>query len=242
MSKLRIVGLSVASADGHKILEDVSLEFAAGRRYGILGPNGSGKSSLVNALMGHPHYKITAGKILLGKEDIAHLPPDEKAQRGLFLGLQYPVEVEGVSWADFLRVALARQAGNRADFYEILNDLRRHASDLGFKNFDPDRDLNVGFSGGEKKRSEILQMLALRPRFAFLDEPDSGLDIDGAAALMAKLAKLDWPASLAVVTHNPQTLQSLQPDVIYVIKNGRLAASGGEPLIARLQSGGFKDL
>jgi Fe-S cluster assembly ATP-binding protein len=240
--KLRIENFSVATVDGLEILTDVSLEFSAGRRYAILGPNGSGKSSLVSALMSHPHYKITSGKIWLGDEDITNLPTDEKARKGLFVGLQYPVEVEGVSFGSFLRTALAGQTDNHANYFDVLQNLSRQAEDLGFKNFSTERDLNVGFSGGEKKRSEILQMLELKPKFAFLDEPDSGLDIDGRKALIGKLTKLDWPVGLVVVTHHTATLDALKPDVIYVIKNGRLAATGGRELIAKIQANGFKDL
>jgi Fe-S cluster assembly ATP-binding protein len=241
MSKLRVVDLSVATTAGHKILEHISLEIKVGQRYAILGPNGSGKSSLISALMGHPHYAITAGKILLDGEDITQLKADEKARRGLFLGSQYPAEIEGVSFASFLRTALARQ-GDQRNFFDVLKDLERQAEALGFKNFDPERDVNVGFSGGEKKRSEILQMLELKPKFAFLDEPDSGLDIDGVSALMTKLANLDFPVGLVVVTHHHKTLESLNPDVVYVIKSGRLVATGGQDLIGRIQTDGFKGL
>jgi Fe-S cluster assembly ATP-binding protein len=239
--KLQIEDFSVATAEGLEILKDISLEFSVGRRYAILGPNGSGKSSLVSALMGHPHYKITSGKIWLGDEDITDLPTDEKARHGLFVGLQYPVEVEGVSFGSFLRTALAGQK-TQPNFFDTLQDLNRQAEDLGFKNFSTERDLNVGFSGGEKKRSEILQMLELKPKFAFLDEPDSGLDIDGRKALMSKLTNLDWPVGLVVASHHTATLQALRPDVVYVIKNGRLAATGGRELIAQIQASGFKDL
>jgi Fe-S cluster assembly ATP-binding protein len=241
MLKLRTDNLSVATADGVEILTNVSLEFLAGKRYAVLGPNGSGKSSLVSALMSHPHYKITSGKIWLGGEDITDLPTDEKARRGLFVGLQYPVEVEGVSFGSFLRTALA-QTTKQSNYFDVLQDLSRQAKDLGFKNFSTERDLNVGFSGGEKKRSEILQMLELKPKFAFLDEPDSGLDIDGRKALIGKLTNLDWPVGLVVVTHHTATLDALKPDVIYVIKNGRLAATGGKELVAKIQADGFKDL
>jgi Fe-S cluster assembly ATP-binding protein len=241
MLKLRTDNLSVATADGVEILKDVSLEFSAGRRYAILGPNGSGKSSLVSALMSHPHYKITSGKIWLGDEDITNLPTDEKARRGLFVGLQYPVEVEGVSFGSFLRTALAGQT-KQANYFDVLQDLSRQAKDLGFKNFSTERDLNVGFSGGEKKRSEILQMLELKPKFAFLDEPDSGLDVDGRKVLIDKLTNLGWLVGLVVVTHHTATLDALRPDVIYVIKNGRLAATGGKELVAKIQANGFKDL
>jgi Fe-S cluster assembly ATP-binding protein len=241
MKLLEIKNLAVATAEGKPILHDISLRFEVGRRYAILGPNGAGKSALVNSLLSHPHYKITAGQILLDGDDITGLPTDEKARRGLFLGAQYPAEVEGVSFANFLRSALAHQA-SPTKFYNILAELERQAAQLNFAKFDSERDLNVGWSGGEKKKSEILQMLALKPSFAFLDEPDSGLDVDGVAALGKVLNQLDFPVGLVVITHHPKALAALSPDVVYILKNGQLAATGGQELASRVQANGFQGL
>jgi Fe-S cluster assembly ATP-binding protein len=190
--------------------------------------------------MGHPHYKIASGKILLDGRDITNLPVNEKAKLGLFLGMQYPTEIEGVSFSSFLRSALAQQS-NKTNFFDVLRELPEKAKSLGFKNFDSTRDLNVGFSGGEKKRSEILQMLVLKPKFAFLDEPDSGLDIDGLTALTNQLTNLDFSTSLTVITHHPKVLKQLNPDVIYIMKNGKMVATGGVELIQKVQTSGFKD-
>ncbi|MDR1033024.1 MAG: Fe-S cluster assembly ATPase SufC [Candidatus Nomurabacteria bacterium] len=240
MTALHIRSLSVETKDKRPVLSDISLQFEVGKRYAILGPNGAGKSSLVNAIMSHPHYDITAGQVLLDGADITHLPTDEKARRGLFIGSQYPAEVEGVSFSNFMRTAIARQTDNQVNFFDFLKDLKRQAAALGFKNFDPQRDLGVGFSGGEKKRSEILQMLALKPSFAFLDEPDSGLDVDGVATLGNTLAKLDFPVGLVVITHHHKALAALKPDVVYILKNGRLAATGSCDLVKQVQANGFK--
>ncbi|MCL1876855.1 Fe-S cluster assembly ATPase SufC [Candidatus Saccharibacteria bacterium] len=221
MRGLKIVDLSVAANNGQKILHEVSMEFEVGKKYAILGSNGSGKSTLMSALMGHPHYRITGGRILLDGRDITNLSTDEKSRLGLFMGFQYPMEIEGVSFSSFLRSVLANRP-EKINFYDVLKDLPDWANELGFKNFNSTRDLNVGFSGGEKKRSEILQMLALKPRFAFLDEPDSGLDVDGLTALTKKLTNLDFPTALVVITHHEKMLAALNPDIIYKMKNGRV--------------------
>ena len=245
MQKLQIIKLCVETAEGQRILSDVSVEFEGGGKcYAILGPNGSGKSTLISAIMGHPHYRITSGSILLDGRNITNLPTEEKARLGLFLGMQYPAEIEGVSFSQFMRATIHAQNSARDDkvnFYDVLRDLPQWADDLGFRKFDSLRDLNVGFSGGEKKRSEILQMLALRPTFAFLDEPDSGLDVDGLTALSNKLATLDFPAALVVVTHQNKLLEMLKPDMVYVMKNGRVVANGGAELIKKIQKTSFKE-
>jgi len=242
MRELQIIDLSVETNDGQKILSNVSMNFEVGKRYAILGPNGSGKSTLVNALMGHPHYRIINGRVLLNGCDITNLSTDEKARLGIFLGFQYPLEIEGVSFSSFLRTVLNQQTDGKTNFFDILKDLPQQTKELGFRNFDSTRDLNVGFSGGEKKRSEILQMLILKPKFAFLDEPDSGLDIDGLITLTGKLASLDFSTGLVVITHHHKALEALKPDVIYVMKNGGLIATGGTELIKKIQKSGFKGL
>lgn len=183
--------------------------------YALLGRNGSGKSTLVNTIMGHPHYKVTGGKIMLDDEDITNLPADERAKRGLFLAMQYPAEVAGVSYANFLRTALARLTNNNFNFLEALNQLQDEAKRLGFRHFDPERDLNVGFSGGEKKKSEILQMLILKPRFAFLDEPDSGLDKPSVKELCEQLSNLDYSTSLIIISHHDHLLEAVKPNQVY---------------------------
>jgi Fe-S cluster assembly ATP-binding protein len=192
--------------------------------------------------MGHPHYRITKGQILLNGHDITKLPTDQRAKLGLFLGFQYPVEVEGVSFSSFLRLATHHQDSNRTNFLDTLETMERQAKQLGFKNFDHTRSLGVGFSGGEKKRSEILQMLALRPKFAFLDEPDSGLDADGLNALAGTLNKLDFPTALVLISHHHKALDTFRPDIVHVLKSGKLVASGGAEVLQQIQKNGFKGL
>ena len=215
MKGLRIEHLSVATIEGKPIFHDVTLDFQDNARYALLGRNGSGKSTLVNVIAGHPHYQITGGKIILDGEDITHLKADERAKRGIFLAMQYPAEIPGVSYANFLRTSLAKLTDNQFNFLEVLNQLQTEAANLGFQRFDYNRDLNVGFSGGEKKKSEILQMLILKPRFAFLDEPDSGLDKISVKYLSNRLRALDYPTTLIIISHHDQLLEVVHPTTTY---------------------------
>ncbi len=215
MKGLRIEHLSVATIEGKPIFHDVTLDFQDNARYALLGRNGSGKSTLVNVIAGHPHYQITGGKIILDGEDITHLKADERAKRGIFLAMQYPAEIPGVSYANFLRTSLTKLTDNQFNFLEVLNQLQTEAASLGFQHFDYNRDLNVGFSGGEKKKSEILQMLILKPRFAFLDEPDSGLDKISVKYLSARLRALNYPTTLVIISHHDQLLAAVHPTTTY---------------------------
>lgn len=215
--KLELRNLSVATVDGKEILSDISMEFLAGGRYSLLGANGSGKTSLVSCIMGHPGYKITSGEILLDGENINDLPTNERARRGIFLASQYPVEIAGVSYASFLRTALLSTRRERVNFQKVLDNLKEEATALGFRDFDYMRDANVGFSGGEKKKSEILQMLMLRPRFAFLDEPDSGLDKKSVGLLAKRLTQLDFPVCLVVISHHDKLLSAINPTKSYTL-------------------------
>lgn len=207
MSGIKIKNLTV-QAGSRTIINDLSLDLTDNQIYILRGHNGCGKSTLVNAIMGSPDYTVTKGNILLDEQDITDLSTDERAKLGLFIAMQYPVEIAGISYADFLRVSL-QSLDKLTDFSVVLKNLQQNAALLGFTNFDYHRDLNVGFSGGEKKKSEILQMLALRPRFAFLDEPDSGLDQQSVQLLSNYLHNLDYPTSLIIITHNQQLLDSL---------------------------------
>lgn len=207
MSGIKIKNLTV-QAGSRTIINDLSLDLADNQIYILRGHNGCGKSTLVNAIMGSPDYTVTKGNILLDEQDITDLSTDERAKLGLFIAMQYPVEIAGISYADFLRVSL-QSLDKLTDFSVVLKNLQQNAALLGFANFDYHRDLNVGFSGGEKKKSEILQMLALRPRFAFLDEPDSGLDQQSVQLLSNCLHNLDYPTSLIIITHNQQLLDNL---------------------------------
>ena len=214
MKGLVITDLSV-SVDDRTIIDHLSLSFSDQQVYALTGRNGSGKSTLLNAIMGAPGYQITSGSITLDGNNITNLPTDQRAKLGLFLAMQYPAEITGVIYADFLKTALTRLHDHAPDMQSTLHDLQRHAKALNFIDFDYGREVNVGFSGGEKKKSEILQMLAIKPRFAFLDEPDSGLDTASLHRLANCLNNLDYPTSLIIVSHNRRLLNSLRPLVIY---------------------------
>ena len=211
MTGLTITDLSV-QVDQQPILNRLNLHFDDQAIYAITGHNGCGKSTLFNAIMGAPDYRITSGRIQLDQTDLTNSPTDQRAKLGLFLASQYSVEIPGISYGDFLRLSLTTlHDSGQFNMADMLDELVTNAQRLGFSNFNYQRDLNVGFSGGEKKKSEILQMLAIKPRFALLDEPDSGLDSDSVQQLGDVLTKLDYPTTLIVITHNPKLLQRLNP-------------------------------
>ena len=214
MKGLNITNLSV-DANGRHIINNLSLSFQGGRTYALIGANGSGKSTLANVIMGNPEYTVTGGQITLDGCNITDLDTAERARLGLFLAMQYPTEIAGISYADFLRTALVSQHGNNIDFASTLNELVANARRLGFNSFDYCRDVNVGFSGGEKKKSEILQMLALKPRLAILDEPDSGLDKASIKKLATVLNNINYPTTLIVISHNNDLLNSLNLTATY---------------------------
>ncbi|MDZ7373675.1 MAG: Fe-S cluster assembly ATPase SufC [candidate division KSB1 bacterium] len=224
-----------------EILQGVNLALHQAEIHALMGPNGSGKSTLAKVLMGHPGYRILAGEIRLFGEDIRTLPVHERAKRGLFLAFQYPVEVPGVSVANFLRSAVnaVREEPLRPlDFYRLLHD------QLEYLEMDPDvaeRYLNEGFSGGEKKRSEILQMALLRPRIALLDEIDSGLDVD-ALRVVAKAIRqaAEAGAGILIITHYHRILEHLQPDFVHIMAAGRIIQSGGPELAVEVERSGYE--
>lgn len=214
MKGLAVNNLSVTVND-KEIICNLSLSFLDNQIYALIGRNGSGKSTLLNAIMGAPGYQITSGNIRLDDQDITSIPTGERAQLGLFLAMQYPVEIVGISYADFLRAALTKLHNQKPNMTKVLEELQANARRLNFPNFDYSRDVNVGFSGGEKKKSEIMQMLAIKPRFAFLDEPDSGLDAASVRKLSTILRSLDYPTTIVIVSHNEQLLNNLRPSTTY---------------------------
>lgn len=211
---LEIKHLTVATKDGRQIIKDISLHFSDQTNYALLGHNGCGKTTLVSAIMGSPEYQVISGQIRLDGAEITDLPPNERAKLGIFLAMQSPIETP-ISYSNFLRSVLANIDTSERNFFDVLDELKQDASRLGFDDFDPKRQLNAGFSGGEKKKSEILQMLAIRPRFALLDEPDSGLDRDSVSRLAERLLAIDYPTSLIVISHHDHLLNELKPAVTY---------------------------
>ena len=243
MPLLEIKNLHVA-VEGKKILNGLSLTVEKGQVAAIMGPNGSGKSTLAHVLAGKDDYEITDGQVLFDGEDILALSPDERAAKGLFLAFQYPLEIPGVATMTFLRTALNAQRRKRGEPELSAPDFNRRVFDAAAKlGIDRDmlrRGVNVGFSGGEKKRNEILQMALLEPRLAVLDETDSGLDIDALKVVSEGVNRLRSPErSFVVITHYQRLLNYIVPDVVHVLSRGRIARTGGKELALELEARGY---
>ncbi|HPS79942.1 MAG TPA: Fe-S cluster assembly ATPase SufC [Thermoanaerobaculaceae bacterium] len=222
-----------------EVVKGVDLAVAPGEIHAIMGPNGSGKSSLANALMGHPAYTLE-GRLELGGEDVKALSPDEKARQGMFLAFQYPVAVPGVTVASFLRAAVTAMRGTEVPVREFRRELLARMADLEMDSGFAGRYLNDGFSGGEKKRLEILQLLMLKPRFALLDETDSGLDIDALRIVSRGInAAAQQDVGMVLVTHYQRLLNYVQPHVVHVFMDGRIVRSGGPELALQLEERGY---
>jgi len=248
MAQLEIRNLHVALEDGTEIVKGVDLEVDVGQKHAIMGPNGSGKSTLAYALMGHPAYQVTEGQIMFDGEDLTELGADERAQRGLFLAFQYPHAIPGVTVTSFLRSAInaQRKAANGGEddpvrIPEFRTDLLAAMEDLKVPRELASRYLNDGFSGGEKKRVEILQMAMLKPKIAVLDETDSGLDIDALRIVANGVNKLVGPETGAlVITHYQRILDYVTPDFVHVFVDGRIVADGGPELAHKLEAEGYE--
>jgi Fe-S cluster assembly ATP-binding protein len=248
MAQLEIRNLHVALEDGTEIVKGVDLEVDLGQKHAIMGPNGSGKSTLAYALMGHPAYEITEGQILFGGEDLTELGADERAQRGLFLAFQYPHAIPGVTVTSFLRSAINANrkaaSGGQDDpvpIPEFRTNLLAAMEELKVPRELASRYLNDGFSGGEKKRVEILQMAMLKPKIAVLDETDSGLDIDALKVVASGVNKLVGPETGAlVITHYQRILDYITPDFVHVFVDGRIVAEGGPELAHKLEADGYE--
>jgi Fe-S cluster assembly ATP-binding protein len=248
MAQLEIRNLHVALEDGTEIVKGVDLDVDLGQKHAIMGPNGSGKSTLAYALMGHPAYEVTEGQILLDGEDVTELGADERAQRGLFLAFQYPHAIPGVTVTSFLRSALnairKARAGGEDDpipIPEFRTSLLAAMEDLRVPRELASRYLNDGFSGGEKKRVEILQMAMLKPKIAVLDETDSGLDIDALKIVANGVnALVGAEMGALVITHYQRILDYITPDFVHVFVDGRIVAEGGPELAHKLEAEGYE--
>jgi Fe-S cluster assembly ATP-binding protein len=231
------------SVEDKPILRGVDLEIPKGQVHAIMGPNGSGKSTLAQVLLGHPAYVVTKGSISFKGTDITELTPDERARLGMFLAFQYPVEVPGVSVSNFLRTAMNAVRGEDVPIREYMAKLREELGLLGLDPSFASRNLNEGFSGGEKKRAEILQLTLLRPELAVLDETDSGLDIDGVRVVAEAVNRLRGPdITFAVITHYTRILNFVSPDVVHILLGGRVVRSGGRELADHLEEVGYEEL
>lgn len=239
MSKLELQNVHV-SVDGKEVVKGISLILETGKVYALMGPNGSGKSSLAHALMGHPKYAITQGKILLDNEDITHLPADQKAKKGLFLSFQYPSEISGVALSNFLRAALNAINGKVWSVVEFHQLLKEKMKALGMDSSFSRRAVNEGFSGGEKKKTEILQMSVLQPKFAILDETDSGLDADALRIVAEGIENMrDASRSMLIITHYYRMLDYITPDHVFIMHEGKIVKEGGKDLALHIEEKGY---
>ena len=244
MSKLEIKDLhvSIETEQGElEILKGVSLTINSGETHAIMGPNGSGKSTLAQAIAGHPSYNVTGGEILLDGEDVLEMEVDERAQAGLFLAMQYPVEVPGVSMTNFLRTAKTALDGEAPSIRTWTKDVREAMENLEMDSTFATRNVNEGFSGGEKKRAEILQLELFKPKVAILDETDSGLDIDALRVVSDGVNRAQENNNMGtlLITHYTRILRYIKPDFVHVFVDGKIVDSGGSELADRLEDEGY---
>lgn len=238
---LRIDNLSV-SIDNKKILNDYNLEIKEGEVHVIMGPNGSGKSTLSKAIMGDTRYTVTSGNIYFNDKKLNDLKTDERARLGIFLAMQNPMEIEGVSNADFLRTAVSIKNDGKLNLYEFAKNLEKSYSNLDMDKKMIHRSLNVGFSGGERKKNEIAQMLLLEPKLIILDEIDSGLDVDSLKIVsdnINKYKKENPKTGLLIITHHQRLLDHINPDFVHIMTCGKIAKTGDRKLALELESHGF---
>lgn len=245
MATLEIKDLHVVvdtgDGDTKEILKGVTLTIASGETHAIMGPNGSGKSTLAYSIAGHPKYTVTSGSITLDGEDVLEMSVDERARAGLFLAMQYPVEVPGVSVANFLRTAKTAVDGKAPSLRHWIKDMKSEMSELKMDASFSERSVNEGFSGGEKKRHEILQMSMLKPRIAVLDETDSGLDVDALKVVSEGVNRAKEANDLGVllITHYTRILRYIKPQFVHVFVDGKIAEQGGPELADDLEENGY---
>lgn len=231
------------------ILKGVNLQLSAGEIHAIMGPNGSGKSTLANVLMGNPFYQVTSGEVFYKGEDLLAMAPDERARKGLFIAFQYPVSIPGVTMASFLRTAVSARRGYKQELMPVAEFQKLLRSKIEALKMDPEvpgRYVNDGFSGGEKKRAEILQMALLEPQIAFMDETDSGLDIDSVKVVADGILRMYDEArggmGVLVITHYSRILQFLRPHHVHIMYDGRIVVSGGPELAEELEQHGYEGI
>ncbi len=229
--------------EGKEIIKGISLKLELGKVYALMGPNGSGKSTLANVLMGNPKYKITKGEIFFNGKNITNLEPDKRAKLGIFLSFQYPSEISGVSFLNFLKESYNSVKDTKIPVLEFKKILEKKAESLDMKKEFTLRHLNEGFSGGEKKKAEILQMSVLDPKLAILDETDSGLDID-AIKIVAKGVKtfMKNDKCVFIITHYKRILEHIKPDRVFVMSQGKIISEGGVELVDKLEKEGYKGI
>lgn len=247
MSTLEIKGLHV-SVEEKEILKGVDLTIHSGEIHALMGPNGNGKSTLLSAIMGHPKYTITSGSVTLDGQDVLAMSVDERSRAGIFLGMQYPQEIPGVTTSDFLRAAMNAREEKPISLFKFIRTLEKNIEDLKMDENLAHRYLNEGFSGGEKKRNEILQMKLLKPKFAFLDEIDSGLDVDAlkiVSTAINEMAEDKDNFGCLMVSHYERMFELVPPTHVHVLVNGKIILSGGKEVVEKIDQEGYswvKDL
>lgn len=239
---LDVQNLSASLEDGKQILNELSLSVGKGETHVLMGPNGAGKSSLGNTLMGNPVYKVTGGKIIFKDQDITKESPDKRAKLGMFMSFQTPLEVPGISLETFIRSAIHHKTGEHVKLFQFQKEMKRCMELLNMDASYARRDLNVGFSGGERKKSEILQLLMLKPDFAILDETDSGLDVDAVRVVSQGVEEYQKTVggSLLIITHNTKILESLKVDKAHILVKGHIVKTGDSSLVEQINKEGFE--
>lgn len=240
MALLDVQGISV-SVDGKSVLKNVSMQINAGETHILMGPNGAGKSTLGNALMGNPVYGLDEGRIFFDGKDISNEKADARAKAGIFMSFQNPLEIPGISVENFIRSALQQRTGERVKLFQFQKELKASMALLNFDESYASRDLNVGFSGGERKKSEILQLLMLKPRLAILDETDSGLDVDAVRTVSKGIEEYQRTqnGALLIITHSTRILESLSVDKVHILVGGAIAKTGDSTLVQEINDNGF---
>jgi len=239
---LDVQNLNAGLEDGKQILNDLNIKIGEGEIHVLMGPNGAGKSSLGNTLMGNPVYNVTSGKILFKDQDITEEKTDKRAKLGMFMSFQQPLEVPGISLESFIRASIQQKTGEHVKLFQFQKELK---ACMELLNMNPDyakRDLNVGFSGGERKKSEILQLLMLKPDFAILDETDSGLDVDAVRVVSKGIEEYRKTVggSLLIITHNAKILESLKVDYTHILVKGHITHTGDGSLVEQINKEGFE--
>ena len=230
------------NAGEKEILKGIDLKINKGEIHVIMGPNGSGKTTTANAIFNNPEYKKTEGSIKFENEDITNLSPDEIARKGVFMSFQLPEEIPGISVTNFLKTAKNKVTGEPVKIFKFKEEIKQKMNELQIKPEYSERDLNVGFSGGEKKKNEILQMLVLNPKLAILDETDSGLDVDAINVVSKGIEMFkNKDNAVLIITHNAKILKNLKVDYVHVLVNGKIVKTGGEEIIKDIEENGYKN-
>ncbi len=240
MQTLRIKNLSV-EIENKTILNDFNLTINSGEIHAIMGPNGTGKSTLSRVIMGDDNYSITSGSIVFNDEVINDLTVDERARRGIFLAMQSPLEIDGVTNADFLRTAVHTKDGENFKLFDFIKELEGNVNKLKMNKEMIHRNINVGFSGGEKKKNEVLQMYMLKPKLIILDEIDSGLDVDSLKVVAENIMEYynEYKPAIIVITHYQRLLDYIKPEYVHVIKNGKIVKNGDSSLVKEIETSGY---